>query len=128
MASEETLSQLVTKLKKLRVKKDKITSQKTEVEKEYAILQREVLDRMEFEDTGSIKVGGTNFTRVKRTGFTIVDEDKFIKWAKSRDEQLVFTAPRKKLVNDEIKKMLDDDEPLAQTGIMPDVIEYVRMG
>lgn len=66
------------------------------------------------EDVGSTVIGGTMFVPYKKLRAYITDEAAFLAWAREQDETLYENPvkPREGLLNTEVRKRLDDDEPL----------------
>lgn len=71
-----------------------------------------VINRMEDEDTDTIKVDGTLFVPTETTYGNVNDRALFIEWALENAPELVEYKERPKLVNETVRECLDNNQEL----------------
>lgn len=83
-----------------------------DLEKQRKRAEFDLLERMEQEECDGHKTGAFNYVP-QETPFAVVqDRAEFIKWAEANDPELIEPHERKKLLNQEVRKHLDDGKPL----------------
>lgn len=95
---------------KLRVEKAKIDYDNANLDFKRA--QQALFDRMEAEDTQSIKAGNVLYVRSETIYGQVQDEDEFLRWAEENAPELFGPKPRKKLVNELVRERINAGDPL----------------
>jgi hypothetical protein len=88
------------------------------------IAERHLLQRMEAEGAEGHKAGGVNYVPTKTEYAQVQDAEAFTAWVRVHQPELLEEKPRKGLVNELVRQLLDDNEPFPP-GLGFYVKEYV---
>lgn len=119
-----TLLADLRKLKAMKRKEEVAKKRYDKLKAERKEFEFRCLDRMEREFVESVKTGGSLYVALhedKTVYGTIQDRAKFIEWAKENDEELIVEKEAGDLLNQLVRKRLDDGEPMP-----PGVGHYSR--
>lgn len=107
-----TLAQEAKALRRMR-ERERVAKEKYEALKdEREAAERGLLDRMEMEETESIKCDGTLFVPTTTVYGQVNDRAEFIAWAKDNEPELIEAKERKALVSELVRERLDNGEEL----------------
>lgn len=77
---------------------------------EFKAAQADLMEYMDANDIEGIKANGINFVPTKTIYGQVKDKKEFIAWALENDEELVAPEPRKSVINERARQLLDDKE------------------
>lgn len=123
-ATRRTLPQQARALRTLRKKKEDLDKKAKEAKLNYEIAERQLMERMEEEEVGSIRVAGVLFSPTRTEYAKVQDKLRFIAWAKDNEPELLEDKPRAGLLHDLVRRRLADNEPMPP-GLGYYIDEYV---
>lgn len=113
-----TIQEEAKQLKKLKLEAKTLKSEADKAELAFRTAERKLWERMQAEETGSIKVAGTNFVPQSTVYAQIQDREAFVAWAKENSPELIQEQERKALLNE----LVNDRLALGQA--LPDGLGY----
>lgn len=121
---QRTLAQEARTLRALRKKKEDTDKRAKEAKLAYDQHERYLMERMEAEEVGSIRVAGVLFSPTRTEYGKVQDPATFMAWAKENMPELLEQKPRKGLIHDEVRKRIADNVPMPP-GLGFYVDEYI---
>lgn len=91
---------------------------------EFKMAQAELLEYMDANEIEGIKADGINFVPTKTIYGKITDKKAFVAWAEENDDELITAEPRKSVLNERARQIIDDKEEFPP-GMNFRVEEYI---
>lgn len=119
-----TLEERAKDLREKKLAYEDLKEKADEAKLEFVMAQAELMEYMDANDVEGIKADGINFVPTKTTYGKITDKKLFIEWAEANDKELIAAEPRKAVLNERARQIIDDKEEFPP-GMGFRVEEYI---
>lgn len=119
-----TIQEYAAALRWLKVNKTELKEAYEQAALEFQICQAEMMEFMDANEIEGVKRDGINFVPTKTVYGKITDKKAFVAWAEENDEELIAAEPRKSVLNERARQLIDDKEEFPP-GMNFRVEEYI---
>ncbi len=122
--TETPLDQAAKNLRALKLKRDEAKATFESLDDNFKHEQFKLMERMRATGVESMKVDGTLFVPTETVYAQVQDRTELVAWAEEHAPELIEARERKELMNQEVRRRLDDGEALPP-GLSFYVREYI---